>query len=72
MKEFYIQVLNSVVYVKLCQLANTQWAEIVRGGKIFKILVFKFINCLCKSLKKIKHSQWGGEVRVGKKNSNSC
>jgi hypothetical protein len=35
MIEFYIQVFNSVVYVKLCQLANTQWVEIAKDGKTF-------------------------------------
>jgi hypothetical protein len=35
MKEFYIQFFNPVVYVKLCQVANTQWVEIARDGKTF-------------------------------------
>jgi hypothetical protein len=39
MIEFYIQVFNTVVYVKLCQLANTQWAEIARDGKIFQFVI---------------------------------
>ncbi len=38
MIEFYIQVFNSVVYVKLCQLANTQWVEIARDGKTFQFV----------------------------------
>jgi hypothetical protein len=39
MIEFYIQVFNSVVYVKLCQLANTQWVEIARDGKTFMSVI---------------------------------
>ena len=35
MIEFYIQVFNTVVYVKLCQLANSQWVGIARDGKTF-------------------------------------